>query len=84
MSDEAAAEGGPPGRGADGTLSISEQQLELDIARLVFIVIAGACAVALVELLRWLFKGVGGKVGARHPLMMELVGVLVDRPWRSH
>ena len=82
MTDEEVAEIGPPRRGADEESSISEQELELDIARFVFIVIAVVCGVALVEFLRWLFKGVGGKVGARHPFMAELVEELLDRPWR--
>jgi len=82
MTDEDVAESGPPRRGAEEEASISEQELELDIARFVFIVIAIVCGVALVECLRWLFKGVGGKSGARHSFMTELVEELLDRPWR--
>ena len=63
---------------ANQALSISEQEHELAIARFVFIV----CAVASVEFFRWLLKGVGGKVAARHPFITELVEELVDRPWR--
>ena len=67
---------------ANQALSISEQEHELDIARFVFNAIAAVCAVASVEFFRWLLKGVGGKVAARHPFITELVEELVDRPWR--
>jgi hypothetical protein len=82
MTDEAGAESAPAGRKAHEALSIGEQQLELDIPRLLFIVIAAACAVAVVEFLRWLFRGVGGRIGARHPFMTELVVDLLHRPRR--
>ena len=84
MTDEAGAESAPAGRGVHQALSIGEQQLELDMARLLFIVIAAACAVAVVECLRWLLRGVGGRIGARHPFMTELVVDLVGRPRRRH
>ena len=82
MTDEAGAESAPAGRTADEALSIGQQELELDIARLLFIVIAAACAVAVVECLRWLLRGVGGRIGARHPFMTELLVDLLERPRR--
>ncbi len=59
-----------------------EPEDELDLARVVYVVVALAAGAALVAWLYWRFRRVEAIIARRHPLLTEVLEELADPGWR--